>query len=210
MGSILSPYTRPPSPRLPPPRAAFPSAPYLLDELEAMAGDCRRLASPRLAAALRRCVGSLYHLYTASLAMALGRHLKAAGVAAASEGAVDPDVDGLRERCAGVVAAGMVVMICCMTAPARGSARLLPCVLPHPVRPPPAAAAAPPAAAARLAASAEGAMELCTLLAERWLPEALLPMSGGAAAPAACVPVACMRACACVCVCSCAHVLVAD
>ena len=38
------------------PSAAFPSANYFLDELEGMAAEGRRLASPRLLGALRKAV----------------------------------------------------------------------------------------------------------------------------------------------------------
>lgn len=71
--------------------AAFPSADYLLDELEATAADCRRLHSPRLAAAVRRAVTDTFQLYTAALAAALNRQLQLRG--AAGDG-----VDGARER----------------------------------------------------------------------------------------------------------------
>ncbi|PRW33875.1 exocyst complex component EXO84B-like [Chlorella sorokiniana] len=90
---------------------AFPSADYFLDELEATAVEARRLAYPRLASALRRGTTDLFQLYSASLAAALNRALKAPGL---SEEGRD-----------------------------------------------------------RLAAAAEGAMELATLLVERCLPEAL-------------------------------------
>ncbi|KAL4425163.1 hypothetical protein ABPG75_009179 [Micractinium tetrahymenae] len=95
--------------------AAFPSADFLLDELEAVAAEGARLHSPRLEAALRKAVPDLFQLYTASLAAALNRGLKAPG--ASSE---------TRER---------------------------------------------------LAAASEAAMELSTLLLERFLPEALAPLA---------------------------------
>ena len=59
--------------------AAFPSADYLLDELESIAADARRLASPRLAGAVRRAVGDLFTLYPSTLAAALNRQLRAPG-----------------------------------------------------------------------------------------------------------------------------------
>ncbi|PSC67429.1 exocyst complex component EXO84B-like [Micractinium conductrix] len=93
----------------------FPSANYFLDELEGMAAEGRRLASPRLLGALRKAVCDLFQLYTASLAAAINRGLKAHGMQ--------------------------------------------------------------PEAKERLAAAAEGAMELSTLLLERMLPEALAPLS---------------------------------
>ncbi|KAL4435562.1 hypothetical protein ABPG77_002525 [Micractinium sp. CCAP 211/92] len=95
--------------------AAFPSADFLLDELEAVAGEGRRLHSPRLEAALRKVVSDLFQLYTASLAAALNRAIKAPGA-----------IVETRER---------------------------------------------------LAAASEAAMELSTLLLERFLPEALAPLT---------------------------------
>ncbi|KAI3435025.1 hypothetical protein D9Q98_003077 [Chlorella vulgaris] len=80
--------------------AAFPSADYLLDELEATAADCRRLHSPRLAAAVRRAVTDTFQLYTAALAAALNRQLQLRG--AAGDG-----VDGARERLGAAAEAAM-------------------------------------------------------------------------------------------------------
>ncbi|KAL4854614.1 Exocyst complex component EXO84A [Chlorella vulgaris] len=80
--------------------AAFPSADYLLDELEATAADCRRLHSPRLAAAVRRAVTDTFQLYTAALAAALNRQLQLRGAAGGG-------VDGVTERLGAAAEAAM-------------------------------------------------------------------------------------------------------
>ncbi|GAB4815599.1 hypothetical protein N2152v2_002645 [Parachlorella kessleri] len=70
--------------------AVFPSADFLLDELEAIAADLASVHSPRAAAAVRRAVAELFQGYTQSLAAALNRRLK-------SSSATEEELDRLAQ-----------------------------------------------------------------------------------------------------------------